>query len=42
MSDVINFVVDQVYKMMSYDPIQDLAIRISDLEKPKGLDHVMI
>lgn len=27
---------------MSYDPIQDLSYRIADLEKPKGLDQIMI
>ena len=41
-ADVIQFIVEHLYKTLNFDPIQDLQIRVSELERPKGLDRVEI
>ena len=33
---------EHIHKVLSFEPIQELNYRISELEKPKGLDRVMI
>lgn len=42
MSDVIHFIVDHLYKILNFDPIQELQMRVAELERPKGLDRVML
>lgn len=42
MTDVIHFVVDSLVKVINFDPIQELTLRVGELEKPQGLDSIMI
>jgi hypothetical protein len=42
MSDIIQFILDQLFKLINFEPIQDLALRVAELEKPQGLDSVML
>ena len=42
LADVISFIFEHLHRVINLDPLHEISMRLTDLEKSKGLDKIMI